>query len=257
MLMFRPLIHFADFKGRAQRAEYWLFVFFQSVVLGLCLAGAFGSFSNDDPGRALSAFLMWSGLAGLASLILFLPYLAVLVRRLHDADRSAWWMLLLAPGYLSPLLMSGALVSAVGQVGAAGADQGAVIAALMSGLAGAGAILMVASICNLALVTLTLLPGTRGPNRFGPDPRDPQAAGDGAGGRSIYDEDRLEELFAEARRGGGVEDADAERASRPVFDFGPGPQPAPAVAAAPPVDWGRPAWDPGVAPSRPFGRRIS
>lgn len=253
MLMFRPLIRFADFRGRARRAEYWLFVIFQGVVVGLCLAAALGSLSNDDPGRAVGAFIMWFGLAGLLGLVLFLPYLAVLARRLHDTDRSAWWMLLLAPGYLSPMLMSGAVGSAVGQMGAAGADQAAVGAALLSGLAGAGAILMVASLCNLALVILTLLPGTRGPNRFGPDPRDPHAVG-GSEMRSVYDEDRLDELFAEARREGGVEDAGGGRPSRPAFDFGAGPEP---VTAAPvrSVDWSRPAYDPGVAPSRPFGRR--
>ena len=49
----------------------------------------------------------------------------------------------------------------------------------------------------------------------------------------------------------------AEEPYTPVFDFGPGPaQTAPVASApAPAVDWGRPAWDPGVAPSRPFGRR--
>ena len=256
MLMFRPLIRFADFKGRARRAEYWLFVTFQGMVLGLCLAAALGSLSNDAPGRALGGFIMWSGLAGLLGLVLFLPYLAVLARRLHDANRSVWWMMLLAPGYLSPMLMSGAVGSAVGQMGAAGADQAAAGAALLSGLAGAGAVVMIASICNLALIVLTLLPGTPGPNRFGPDPRDPHAAG-GDERRSIYDEDRLDELFAEARRAGGLEDPARERRSGPVFDFGPGPQPAPAAAATASIDRASPAWDPGVAPSRPFGRRSS
>ncbi len=260
MLMFRPLIRFADFKGRARRAEYWLFVTFQSVVVGFCLGLAGRSLVDPDTGRALGGFMMWISLAGLAALIFLIPYFAVLARRLHDTGRSAWWMLLLAPGYLSPMLMSGALAGSIGQMGAPGADQTTAGAALLSALAGAGMILLLASLCNFILFIMTLLPGARGPNRFGPDPRDPNAAGQAA---SIYDEDRLDALFAEARRenGQGPEPAHGARAGgggdayKPVFDFGPGlqaAQPAPANRA---VDWGRPAYDPGVAPSRPFGRR--
>jgi uncharacterized membrane protein YhaH (DUF805 family) len=189
-----------------------------------------------------------------------IPYFAVLTRRLHDTGRSAWWMLLLAPGYLSPMLMSGALAGSIGQLGTEGADQATAGAALLSAMAGAGMIMLLASICNFILFVLTLMPGTRGPNRFGPDPRDPSATGDAAG---IYDEDRLEALFAEARSENGqgqVESVKGGRASgdgayKPVFDFGPGrqaPLPAPAARSN---DWGRPAYDPGVAPTRPFGRR--
>lgn len=251
MLMFRPLIRFADFKGRASRAEYWLFLIFQGAVVGLCLAAAAGSLSNDNLGPALGAFITWFGLAGLAGLILVVPYLAVLARRLHDTDRSVWWMLLLAPGYLSPMLMGGAVGAAMGQMGAAGADPAAAFGALMSGVAGAGAVMMAASVCNLILFGVTLLPGTRGPNRFGHDPRDPHATGgDEAGG--IYDEDRLEALFAEARRDG--QDG-GEWPHTPTFDLEPGLQTAPAAVARQPVEWDRPAFDPGVAPSRPFGRR--
>lgn len=259
MLILRPLIRFADFTGRAQRAEYWLFVLLQGVVVGLCLVSAIGSLGAEDMSRGVGGFLLWLGLAGLASVILFIPYLAVLARRLHDSGRSAWWLLLLTPGYVAPMLSGGALTGTISRAAPRMADPAQVGAAgeIVAALAGVGAILLVASLCSLVLTILTLLPGTRGPNRFGPDPRDPHAVGGGAGGRSIYDEDRLEELFAEARRDGGLEDAGGARPSGAAFDFGPGPQPAPAAAAAPPVDWGRPAWESGVAPSRPFGRRSS
>ena len=131
-------------------------------------------------------------------------------------------------------------------------SQDAIAQALAGPFASVGAIAIVASICSMALFVLTLMPGTQGPNRFGPDPRDPDAK---APMRSAgIDDDRLEELFAQARR----ESRGAEAPYKPVFDFGPGPI---AETPAPPprtVDWGRPAspaWDPGVAPSRPFGRR--
>jgi hypothetical protein len=135
----------------------------------------------------------------------------------------------------------------------AGLDGAGFGEAMMAQLSGIGALGIVGSICSTVLFVLTLLPGTRGPNRFGPDPKDPDATAptDNGGG---LDEDRWDALIAEAK---GARQAD-EPPYKPVFDFGPGPvaTSSPAAAApAPAVDWGRPAWDPGIAPSRPFGRR--
>ena len=69
---------YADFSGRARRSELWwfaLFCFAISVVLGLL-----------DGGSGL--------LSGLWSLAILLPSLAVGARRLHDTDRSGWWLLI-------------------------------------------------------------------------------------------------------------------------------------------------------------------
>jgi uncharacterized membrane protein YhaH (DUF805 family) len=72
---------YASFSGRARRAEYWYWTLFTlvlqiglSVVLGLAHAG----------GAA-------AALPPVVSLLLFLPALAVTVRRLHDTDHSGWW----------------------------------------------------------------------------------------------------------------------------------------------------------------------
>jgi uncharacterized membrane protein YhaH (DUF805 family) len=72
---------YAVFGGRSRRMEYWYFVLFNiivSIVLGAidALLGTLG---------------LLSGLYGLAILI---PSLAVTVRRLHDIDRSGWWILI-------------------------------------------------------------------------------------------------------------------------------------------------------------------
>lgn len=247
MLMFRPLIRYADFKGRARRAEYWLFVIFQGAAVGLCLLAAVSAFSDKDIAAAAGRFALGLCVAALVALGLVIPFFAVLARRLHDTDKSAWWMLLLAPGYLSPMLIGGAIVGAAGQA-MAGGDQAAAEAAVISAVGGSGAVMLVASLCNMILLTLTMMRGTRGPNRFGPDPRNSHAAGEAGG---IYDEDRLEALFAEARR----DNVNAGETYTPVFDFGPGPKTAPTAAAATPVAWDRAAFDSGVAPARPFGRR--
>src|SRR5215218_8223865 len=78
---------YAVFSGRSRRMEYWYFVLFNiivSIVLWVidALLGTRGS--------AMGAGLL-SGIYGLAVII---PTLAVTVRRLHDIDRSGWWILI-------------------------------------------------------------------------------------------------------------------------------------------------------------------
>jgi uncharacterized membrane protein YhaH (DUF805 family) len=75
---------YATFKGRARRPEYWwFFLFYYLVLFGLSLVDA-GITAAGGPG--VTSFL--------AILALFLPLLAVQVRRLHDTDRSGWFLLL-------------------------------------------------------------------------------------------------------------------------------------------------------------------
>lgn len=67
---------YVTFEGRASRSEFWYFMLFSfliSLVLGTISAGA---------------------LSLLYSLAVLLPSTAVLVRRLHDTNRSGWWALL-------------------------------------------------------------------------------------------------------------------------------------------------------------------
>ena len=78
---------YAVFSGRSRRREYWYFVLFNiivGIVLGWidALLGTRGSYAGAG---------LLSGIYGLAVLI---PTLAVTVRRLHDIDRSGWWILI-------------------------------------------------------------------------------------------------------------------------------------------------------------------
>ena len=85
------LKQYAVFSGRARRKEYWLFVLFNTIidlVLGVIEGLASG------PGI----------LASIYSLAVLIPSIAVSVRRLHDTDRSGWWLLIV----LIPLI--GAIV---------------------------------------------------------------------------------------------------------------------------------------------------
>lgn len=74
-----------DFSGRSRRKEYWYFQLFNGIVclfLFLCAV----PFSADE-----KPSLVPLGLLCAYSLILFVPSLAVTVRRLHDIGRSGWW----------------------------------------------------------------------------------------------------------------------------------------------------------------------
>jgi uncharacterized membrane protein YhaH (DUF805 family) len=84
-MMIAPLKKYADFQGRARRAEYWMFVLFQLLavaILGLILSGG-----KTDSATA-------TGLMALVTLGLLLPSIAVTVRRLHDTNRTGWWILI-------------------------------------------------------------------------------------------------------------------------------------------------------------------
>jgi uncharacterized membrane protein YhaH (DUF805 family) len=108
-----PLKKYAVFQGRARRSEYWPFTLVVSIVLGVLefMGG------DDMNGASLLFFLLFA--------VVFLPLLAVQVRRLHDINRTGWWVLI-------------GLVPVVG---------------------------------GLVLLVFTLLDGTPGDNRFGPDPK--------------------------------------------------------------------------------------
>jgi uncharacterized membrane protein YhaH (DUF805 family) len=78
---------YAVFSGRARRKEYWYFFLFNIIVSIILLAidVATGSLSSEA-GAGL-----WQGIYMLAVLI---PYIAVSVRRVHDTNRSGWWLLI-------------------------------------------------------------------------------------------------------------------------------------------------------------------
>jgi len=93
----KVLRQYVDFQGRARRTEYWMFTLFNviiSIVLGFVdrLLG-FGSVRSSTAGGV--SFSASPGLLGtIYALAVLLPSLAVAVRRLHDTDRSGWWVLI-------------------------------------------------------------------------------------------------------------------------------------------------------------------
>ncbi|MBV8033320.1 MAG: DUF805 domain-containing protein [Betaproteobacteria bacterium] len=72
---------YADFAGRARRKEYWMFVLVN--VIAMFIAAMLDSILGT---RNVLQALYW--------LALLVPSIAVGVRRLHDTDRTGWWLLL-------------------------------------------------------------------------------------------------------------------------------------------------------------------
>ena len=112
------LQNYVTFSGRARRKEFWMFYLFYTIF-GLVICFIQGLAGMEDP-----------MLLGIYVLAMCLPAISVLVRRLHDIDKSGWWVGI-------------AYVPVVGAI---------------------------------ILLVFECMEGTKGTNRFGPDPKAVEAA---------------------------------------------------------------------------------
>ncbi|HEY6254746.1 MAG TPA: DUF805 domain-containing protein [Xanthobacteraceae bacterium] len=92
---------YVDFSGRASRSEYWywaLFIFLGRIVTAILDVAILQAPPGSGGVQPLTAVF---------SLIILLPSFAVAVRRLHDVDRSGWWLLMYLTiiGIIYPLLV--------------------------------------------------------------------------------------------------------------------------------------------------------
>ncbi len=78
---------YAVFTGRARRKEFWMFTLIYTLI--------FIVLSVVDGIIGTGAMLFETGLlSGIFSLVSLCPSIAVTIRRLHDIDRSGWWILI-------------------------------------------------------------------------------------------------------------------------------------------------------------------
>jgi len=80
---------YVDFTGVASRSQYWYFIL-ACFIIGF-VAGLLGAFVAPDTTFIITLLL---------NVVLFLPSLAVAVRRLHDSDHSGWWVLFPIVGFI-------------------------------------------------------------------------------------------------------------------------------------------------------------
>jgi len=106
---------YTAFSGRARRKEYWTF-FLANFLIGFITGAVLGLLGLEEVSTAV-----WV----IYSLLILLPSVALSFRRLHDTNRSAWWLLL-------------ALIPFIGAI---------------------------------VLIVFYALPGTKGSNKYGPDPK--------------------------------------------------------------------------------------
>lgn len=148
--------HYADFEGRARRAEYWYFVLF-TILCALTLTIV--DFVLFGP-KGFHPF------SSLFSLAIFLPQLAVTVRRLHDIGRSGWELLwYYVTAIVVVFVLVGATVLTVMRMGAATAPvfSGITLVILTAGYA-------VLVGWGIRVLVLLCRPGQRGANCYDADP---------------------------------------------------------------------------------------
>jgi uncharacterized membrane protein YhaH (DUF805 family) len=151
---------FFSFRGRLNRARYWLALFIIMVaemVLG---------FAQSAPALSSPASLILDLLAAAGEAAAFAASLAITVKRLHDRGKSAWWLLGL---YLVPALLTGVIVY-LGFVANTNVGAEADYAALLFRVS----LLGVFAIMVWFFVELGCRRGTVGSNRYGLDPLAPK-----------------------------------------------------------------------------------
>lgn len=82
MKYYLTVLKYADFNGRARRSEYWYFALFNLIIYYLIAFIGIYTFNNNRY------------LALAYNLAVLIPYIAVGVRRMHDVNKSGWYILI-------------------------------------------------------------------------------------------------------------------------------------------------------------------
>ena len=135
----RPLRRYARYAGRSSRMEYWSYTIATNVL------------------QTALAFLV-GPISWILFVVLFIPSVAVLVRRLHDVDRSGWWALPMPVLSFLPLILYGLTGIMFGN------EDGTKI------VIGIGLTVPAMLALGMTLLVWTCRHGTPGYNRYGPPP---------------------------------------------------------------------------------------
>ena len=147
------------FSGRINRGKYWFGVVFWMLaylVAWIVVFAVIGSrapdFSSDNVGAIIAALGMGLLILVVVTIPMLISGFAIGIKRLHDRNKSGWWILLFyfGPGVLGSLAMT------------SGTDAAVLVLNLAS-----------FAIAIWGLVELGFLRGTVGPNQYGTDPLEP------------------------------------------------------------------------------------
>lgn len=166
-------------SGRASRSEYWwwtLFLFLGSVLYTsaahFALAGRVEAELDTMTLAGIGTILV---LGGGFSLVTLVPTMTLTVRRLHDIGRTGGWVLL--PWLLNAVIVWGVLKMAPQELVQLGLARNAADT-FIGGIVTLGASLAMLVLSILMLIWMAM-PGTKGDNFFGPDPRGPARRDEG------------------------------------------------------------------------------
>lgn len=142
---------FFSARGRISRKQYWLWYFLPVVALSIIV-----DFFSLVPGWFFKL------LPSLFQLVLLWPHIAVLVKRIHDRNKSGWlvWLFYI-PWILALIFIIGTIIAAATHATGATATLG-----IITGVIG----IVVLGIAIWFFVEFGCLRGTIGANRYGPDP---------------------------------------------------------------------------------------
>jgi len=150
-----------SFRGRINRAKYWLAALI--YLIAGALSGLILGVLQFVLGQSALVQIPMQVLSVVVELAMTVSGLAVAVKRLHDRDRSAWWLLLF---YLFPAV-AGAIGVSIAMITRSPIEDE---------LTNAGSTALIIG-CALAIaagiwgfVEIGCLRGTVGYNRYGPDP---------------------------------------------------------------------------------------
>ena len=127
---------YVDFQGRSRRSEYWWVLLFNLIIEIVVVGLAVAVGFNASSGDISPIAMVLLGLLGLYGIVCIIPGIALYVRRLHDINQSGWVLLGLIVACIIPII----------------------------GL-----------VASIAMIVIACIPGTAGPNKYGPDPKNPTA----------------------------------------------------------------------------------
>ncbi len=103
--------NYANFSGRAPRAEYWWFVLFNLIfasiirILDTVLGLTFVVFEPENSSGELLIPVSFGVIGIIYTCAILLPHLAVSIRRLHDIGKSGWLLLLNLIPFIGPIIV--------------------------------------------------------------------------------------------------------------------------------------------------------
>jgi uncharacterized membrane protein YhaH (DUF805 family) len=146
-----------SFRGRINRAKYWLAVLV--FVVADAVLGLLGWVLDNGVAVQILSFVV--------NLAVLIASIAVCIKRLHDRDRSGWWLLLFYVGPVAVALIGGFIFWAAADAVGMSAEWSylGLRLCILGGIA----------LAIWGFVEIGCRRGTAGYNRFGPDPPKRQA----------------------------------------------------------------------------------